>query len=378
MSAETGTTSDAAPRPYRVYVLDLSYFSGKFEAYLRYKGIPYERIEVGWHEARRVLTPAIGMMRVPTVATPAGEWLQDSTPMIDWLEQRHPEPAVLPADPYQAFFSRLVEDYADEWLWRPALHYRWSYARDARLLGDRIAAELLDGLRLPHALKAAAIRRRQYRTYVRGDGVTAETRVHVEGLERILARHRFLLGGRPSLADFGFFGSMFRHFSVDPTPSRIMRDRAPRVYAWVARLWNARAEDEQGPFVEAETLPEGWESFLLDIGAAYLPYLHANAVAFRERRRRFDSTVHGVTYRATPVVRYRVWCRERLQEHFAGLPAVVKPKVEDTLRRFDAWEPLWRDGTIASRLHEGGSPPVCRPPRRSLLRRLRPIDPWNP
>ena len=28
--------------------------------------------------------------------------------------------------------SRLLEDYADEWLWRPAMHYRWSYEADAR------------------------------------------------------------------------------------------------------------------------------------------------------------------------------------------------------------------------------------------------------
>src|SRR5262245_336278 len=162
-------TAPAEVRPYRAYVLDISYFSGKLEAYLRYKGIPFERIEVGWREARQILRPATGMIRFPTVATPAGEWLQDTTPMIDWFEERHPEPAILPADPYQAFFARLLEDYADEWLWRPALHYRWSFPQDARLLGDRLAAELLGGLRLPQALKAAAMRRRQYRTYVRGD-----------------------------------------------------------------------------------------------------------------------------------------------------------------------------------------------------------------
>jgi len=33
---------------------------------------------------------------------------------------------------------------------------------------------------------------------------------------------------------------MFRHFGIDPTPSRIMRNTAPAVYEWVARMWNAR------------------------------------------------------------------------------------------------------------------------------------------
>ena len=30
---------------YTAYVMDISYFSGKFEAYLRYKEIPYEEPE---------------------------------------------------------------------------------------------------------------------------------------------------------------------------------------------------------------------------------------------------------------------------------------------------------------------------------------------
>ena len=49
---------------------------------------------------------------------------------------------MIPADPLQAFVSRLVEDHADEWMWRPALHYRWSYSRDAHLLSHRIVEEL--------------------------------------------------------------------------------------------------------------------------------------------------------------------------------------------------------------------------------------------
>ena len=166
-------TTDAHPdaRPYRAYVMDVSYFSGKFEAYLRYKEIPYERIEAGWWQMQREVLPNAGIMKVPTVRTPDGQWLQDSTPMIDWFEARHSDGPVIPPDPYQAFFCRLVEDYADEWMWRPALHYRWSYARDARLLGDRIAREVMKDMPLPRALRAAMIRRRQLLTFVTGDGV---------------------------------------------------------------------------------------------------------------------------------------------------------------------------------------------------------------
>jgi glutathione S-transferase len=366
-------------RPYRAYVMDVSYFSGKLEAYLRYKRIPYERIETGTREMRRELLPNTGLMKVPTLLTPDGEWLQDSTPIIDWLEERHPDGRVIPDDPHQAYLSRLLEDYADEWLWRPALHYRWSYRRDARLLGDRIAAEVMKDVPLPRALKAWMMRNRQHRIYVAGDGVSNETRAHVEHvytdtlarLERVLAAHPFLLGGRPSLADFGFFASMFRHFSLDPTPARLMRDRAPAVYAWVARLWNARWDVDDGPWVAEGTVPEGWNAILADAGSCYLPYLLANALAWRSGRRRFDFGIQGVTYRNLPVVHYRVWCRERLQDHFESLGDAARARVRATLERAGAWEPLWRDGKIASHLHAGSTPPVCRAPVLTWRERAR-------
>src|SRR3990172_4456353 len=93
----------AAVRPYRVYLMNVSYFSGKLEAYLRYKQIPYERVEVSWGALMRRILPRTGLAKVPVVETPDGQWLQDTTPILDWMEARHPEPAILPADPCQAF-----------------------------------------------------------------------------------------------------------------------------------------------------------------------------------------------------------------------------------------------------------------------------------
>jgi len=153
---------DNAEAPYSVYRLDVSYFSGKLEAYLQYKEIPFRRIEATNRVMREELIPNAGIAKVPIVRTPDGRWLQDSTPIIDFLDSRHLRGAVIPTDPEQAFFSRLLEDYADEWLWRPALHYRWSFRPDARLLGRRIAEDIVDDLPVPKALAARAIARRQH------------------------------------------------------------------------------------------------------------------------------------------------------------------------------------------------------------------------
>jgi glutathione S-transferase len=358
----------SADQPYTLYLMWISYFSGKMQAYLRYKEIPHVPVELKWREMVTLLYPNTGLMKVPAVRTPEGQWLQDTTPMMDWFERRFPAGAVLPDDAYQAFFCRLLEDYADEWLWRPALHYRWSYATNAHLLSRRFAETFLSDQPGPKWITAWLARQRQKRLYVDGDGVSAETRGHVEAiylnnlgwLEAILKSQPFLLGGKPSLADFGFFASMFRHFSQDPTPSLIMQERAPAVFEWVGRMWNAKHSTTQGEWAPPGTLPAGWQPILKDIGAAYLPYLHANALAWREGRASFDLEIQGTHYRALPTVQYRVWCRERLQDHLAALPTAAKAAVEATLSSAGCLAPLLKDGRIESRLHSG-QPPVCQP-----------------
>ncbi len=350
----------------KAYVVDVSYYSGKLEAYLRYKEIPYERIEVGARQLTSKLGQDTGEARVPAVELGDGRFFTDSTPIIEWFERHAEGPAIISADPYQAFFMRLLEDYADEWLWRPAMHYRWSYREDRTLLGSRIANEVAFDVPLPHFVLRNFFRLRQFAIYVWGDGVRRDTRAHVESiylgtldrLTDLLIDHPFLFGERPSLADFGFFASMFRHFATDPTPARIMRKRAPLVYEWVARLWAARASSADGPFVPAGTLPNAIGPLLRDIGRDYLPYLAVNAEAYSMNARRFDHPVGGVVYRHQRTDRYRVWCRERLHEHFKALPDEVQTRAEETLREHGCQESVWRDEPIASNYAPKGRPPL--------------------
>ncbi len=333
--------------PYFVHKLDVSYFSGKLEAYLRYKEIPYEFCPMSRRRYRE-LTARTGAFQVPGVELPDGRWMTDTTPMIAWFEAAHPEPRVIPAEPLLAFVSQLLEDHADEWLWRPAMHYRWSYAADRRLLSDFLVWEMLVDMPLPHAAKLLLIRRRQRGTFVRGDGVDAHTWDHVEGsylrmldaLEEILQRRPFVLGDVPSLADFGFMGPCFRHFGHDPTPLRIMQNRAPGVFAWIARVWNARGSRQRGSLLGG--VPADLSPLLREVGATHLEQLCANALAFAAGRRRFDATIQGVRYRRLPTSRYRVWCLEQLRALFDALPGEAREEGRALLEAHGCWEPLWR------------------------------------
>lgn len=54
-------------------------------------------------------------------------------------------------------------------------------------------------------------------------------------LERHLERHDYVLGGRPSLADFSLLGPIYVHFCRDPVAGFDLRTRFPLVSEWVER-----------------------------------------------------------------------------------------------------------------------------------------------
>ncbi|MEM7711069.1 MAG: glutathione binding-like protein, partial [Pseudomonadota bacterium] len=180
----------------------------------------------------------------------------------------------------------------------------------------------------------------------------------------------FLLGDRPCLADFGFFASMFWHFSNDPTPGRIMQERAPGVYEWVARMWNVTAAKTVGLGLSPAVAPDLWRPLLADAGEAYLPYLHANALALDAGRTQFDLHVQGHVFPGVHVSPYRTWCRERLQGFAAALSDADRDRVRAVLDPLGGWQPLIADAHIRSDWDPNGLAPVCRPRDLSLRYRL--------
>ncbi len=341
-----GTPARGDGRELCVWGSRISYFTGKLEGFLRWKGIPYRLRPMTSRMFGRVVPRETGAAQMPAVQLPDGRWMTDTTPTIEWLEASHPEPRTIPADPVQAFASRLLEDMADEWLWRPAMHYRWSHPEDARLLASLITDELMVDVAAPRWAKRIAIRRRQTSRFVARDGVNQHTRGHVESvylrtldaLQAILSRRPFLLGEAPTLADFGFFGPMFRHFGSDPTPAAIMRERAPAVWAWVARTWDAREQATGDALLEG--VPADWGPLLDEAGRGHLAWLSQNARAFAAGRSRFDARIEDVVYENVPVSAYRVWCLERLQSRFAELGSSDRAEVDALLERHGCLGPV--------------------------------------
>jgi len=370
-----------AYEPYTLHVYDLSYFSGKMQAYMRYKEIPHRSHDVSMRELSTRIAPHTGLVEVPVVERADGVFLRDSTAMIEWFEARYPTVSVLPQNAASAFLCRLLEDYADEGLWRPALYYRWAFDKDALLNARRFTEDFLSFPFTPPFLLRRQAMRRQQAVYMKGEGITPDNRADVErhyrdelkDLQAVLRTRPFLFGQKPSLADFGYFASMFRHFGIDPTPARIMRDEAPAVYEWVARMWNSRAS-RIGSSAWAPVsggLPEGLEPLLARAARRYLPTLHANARAVVDGAERFDVMLEGRNYPGLKAVPFQAWRRSVLQRALAALPDDALATTRTTLARSGCLEWLERDGILPARYPEGDYLPLCRPRRMGLAERIR-------
>ncbi len=338
--------------PLTVYGSSISYFTGKLENYLRIKGIPYQLQALTAPHHQKLVKENTGSSQMPALQLADGRWMSDTTPIINWFETEHPAPPVTPADPLQRFFSLLLEDYADEWLWRPAMHYRWFYKKGARFASYHLVDEIAKDMPLPAFFMRGIITRRQRGGYTTGDGITPDQVPGVEAiyqrtleqLQAIFSKRPFLLGDKPSLADIAFSGPFFRHFALDPVPAEIMRQQAPAVWEWAARLWNFKLQDCPGQLLQG--IPGDWGPILDEIGTHYLPYLNANIDAVMAGQKRFDADIGGVRYKGARWSKYRVWCLQQLRDHFNALAPADQDIARNLLEQHGCWEPLWQHADL--------------------------------
>ena len=227
---------------YTLYGAEISYYSGKIRAYLRYKGIPFEEVPSSRDVYKDVILPRVGWPVIPVIVTPEDETLQDTSEMIDFFEERFPEAPVCPEGPRQRVVALLIEVYGDEWLKLPAMHYRWNHNTDwiVPQFGALSAPEA--DLETQRAIGERTCK--PFRGSLPVLGVTEETIPAIEAsyeallgeLDRHFAAHDYLFGSRPSIGDYGLIGPLYAHQFRDPASGALMERLAPRVVDWVRRM----------------------------------------------------------------------------------------------------------------------------------------------
>jgi len=289
---------------YRIFGSELSPYSVKVRSFFRFKGIEHTWIPRS-PAVQAEFQKYAKLPLVPLVVTPKDEGLQDSTPILERIEAAHPEPSVLPDDPALAFVSALLEEYGDEWGNKWMFHYRWHYQPDAWSTAERIAQQMMgaEGTLAVAQARAAVAERMMGRLGFVGSSdktrplIEASFKKAAELLDAHLATRPYLLGARPSMADFGLWGQ-FYEAATDPTPGALLRASAPNVIAWVKRMLSPKVE---GSFETLAALSPTLMPLLREeVAGLFLPWSQANAQAIERGDKSFTMTLGGSEWTQEP------------------------------------------------------------------------------
>src|SRR5262245_13094412 len=189
----------------KLYSGPLSLSTAKFRAALAEKALPDERIEFGWSKRDRYLPHHPDVVAInPKAQVPClvdgVVTLYDSTVILEYLEERHPNPPLMPRDPAGRARCRLLELEADE----VVFPHLWT---------------LIDTRFYPGGNPGA------------GEAATAGIRAYHERLVRALGRQDFLCGDF-GIADIGNFVML----SVGGLLGAPVGAETPTLAAWMARV----------------------------------------------------------------------------------------------------------------------------------------------
>lgn len=96
-----------------LYQFELSHYCEKVRLMLDFKGLPYQKREITPGVGQVEVFQLSGQRQVP-VLKDGQEVIADSTAIARYLEERYPEPAMIPADPQPRALCLLMEEWADE------------------------------------------------------------------------------------------------------------------------------------------------------------------------------------------------------------------------------------------------------------------------
>ena len=289
---------------YRIFGAEVSPYSVKVRSYFRYKGIPHEWI-LRSKETMEEFQKYAKLPLIPVVATPEGAGLQDSTPILETIEAKFPEPSIHPSDPGVAFLSALIEEFGDEWGNKWMFHYRWARQADQKSASERIAGSMSPGASADQITQMAGgiVERMVGRVWFVGSSTQTAPQIEngfaeaIAQLDVHLANRPYLFGGRPAVGDFGLWGQLYNAWT-DPTPRGLLEASAPNVVAWVERMLDPKAE---GEFEGWDALAATLEPFIArHVGEQFLPWSDANARTIEAGGEEFSVELRGKPWTQKP------------------------------------------------------------------------------
>ncbi len=213
----------------------ISPFCGKVRRILEHKKLEYTTVNYNGLRARK----AKGLTQVGKlpVIDYDGERIQDSIDIAAFLESKHPDPPLLPADPQLRARAHFWEDWADESLYWFEIYLRFMYP-EAR---DRSVALLAEGRPTYERTILGRVIKGMYGKKVAAQGlgrmpakrVEEKFLAHVDALETLLAKQRWLIGDARTIADIAVQSQLAEIVRTSHLAGDIARRTA--VGAWLGR-----------------------------------------------------------------------------------------------------------------------------------------------
>lgn len=213
----------------------ISPFCGKVRRILEHKGLPYEVVNYNGLKARKA-SGLSGAGKLP-VLDYDGERVQDSSDIAVFLEAKHPEQPIFPADPDLRAQARLWEDWADESLYWHEVYQRFMYP-EARKRAAALLSEGRPGFEralLSGAIKSIYTKKLEAQGLGRMTTERVEEKLleHVDMLDTLLGKRRWLVGDARTLADIAV-GSQLAEIVATSHLAPEIKKRA-HVTEWLAR-----------------------------------------------------------------------------------------------------------------------------------------------
>jgi len=355
---------------YQLYGMPASLYMAKARSYMRKQQIPFVERVVSEPHFGATIVPQLGRMIMPVLECADGSLVQDGADIIDFFEQQAADTGTktrLPAYPetaLQRVVSELFALFGGEGLLRPAMHYRWNFDDcNLEFLKEDFAVALAPagaGREVTDATFDMASGR--MRSAAASFGVTPESMPLVESsyaeflalFSAHLKTSPYLLGGRPTIGDYGLIAPLYAHLARDPYPAQLMRQTAPAVSRWVERMNSAEqiisgyAYDSEALFAD-DTVPETLKELLRYIAAEYLaeitahvdfanqwladqPDLQTGSNGLKNPGKRFIGMAEfdwrGIRLKTT-VMPYRFYLLQRVQDCFAAASKDEQRAIEE-------------------------------------------------
>jgi glutathione S-transferase len=285
------SVKELAGDKYILWGASWSLYTAKVRPYLIKKGIDYVEINPSHPHYIDSIMEKVGYFTVPVLETPDGEVIADSMEIMEYLELKYPDLPMLPADKPLAALAHLIHSFGSEGLTKSAMYLRWNTSFDNRMFARNEFDRTLATPEMANGFSEAM------RAYLPILGVTLDHDVDVaieksidqlyQALNEHFLKYPYILGGVPSLADYGLMGPLYAHHGRDPASNNAIKEQAPALFRWIETMQRSPVLDPEvwqvpQEYFSIDDLPDTLVNFLKLIGENFVPEIRGSIGLYHE------------------------------------------------------------------------------------------------